>query len=144
MDRPTERFRRQHKELVKLAGELMQVLDAETLAERPEEACRRLARFTGKLKVHAAMENAALYPRLLESEHAAVRNEARRLFLEVGELYDHFASYSERWCSAAAVQADPACFSTETVSLLQRLGQRMMRENEDLYPLVDACEERAS
>jgi iron-sulfur cluster repair protein YtfE (RIC family) len=141
MDRPTERFRRQHKELVKLAGELMQVLDVETLTERPDEACRRLARFTGKLKVHAAMENSALYPRLLESAHAPVRDEARKLFLEVGELYDHFAKYSERWCSAATVQDDPEGFSTETMSLLQRLGQRMMRENEQLYPLVDAWDE---
>ncbi len=119
----------------------MRSLGQDVLLERPEEACLRLARFTGKLKVHAAMENAALYPRLLESESAAVREQAQALYLEVGELYEVFARFSENWRSAEAVREDPKRFARETVELLQRLGQRMTRENEELYPLVDALDE---
>lgn len=118
----------------------MEVLTRDALREKPDEACRRLARFTGKLKVHAAMENSALYPRLLESDDPRVRERAERLFREVGTLYDSFSEYSEQWCVPERVRDAPEAFASETLVMLQRLGRRMARENDELYPLVDASD----
>jgi hypothetical protein len=138
--RPTERFERQHAELVSLAKALGAELDTRKIAADPGPARRALAAFSGKLKVHAAMEQEALYPRLLASRDPSVAEKARALAAEVGDLYEGFFGFLARWQSAEAVQTAPDEFGRETMVQLHRLGVRMKRENRELYPLVDAIE----
>ena len=134
----THKFRRQHKELMKLAAELMTLLEAQRVRERTPEVASALARFSGKLKVHAAMENDALYPRLFADHDCAVRESARALFDEFGDLYRLFERHAGRWNGSQAISADAEAFVTETMELLRRLGARMIRENTELYPLVES------
>ncbi len=137
---PTERFERQHAELVSLAKAVAAELDTRRLSVDPSAARRALAAFTGKLRVHAAMEQDALYPRLLASENPDVAKKARELDAEVGTLYATFFTYLERWSSAESIKAAPEDFGRETMMQLHLLGQRMKREDRELYPLVDALE----
>jgi hypothetical protein len=134
----TERFRRQHEELVALAGELLRALDPVVIAVDPSDVRRRLARFAGKLGVHAAMEERALYPRLLQDTDPAVRAKARSLLDDVGGLYDAFFAYTKRWSDPETLRARPSEFVAETYRILKILGRRMMQEDAELYPLVDA------
>jgi hypothetical protein len=134
-----ERFRRQHEELTVLGMEIASKLSRRTIVEEAPAVRRLLAQFAGKLAVHASMENEALYPRLLAHSDPAVRARARELFDEVGDLYDAFHAHSARWPSAAAIQADGSGFVKETRELFLRLAFRMSKENDELYPLVDAC-----
>lgn len=133
---PTERFERQHAELVSLAKALAAELDTRRVSADPTAARKALAAFSGKLRVHAAMEQDALYPRLLSSKNPEVAQKARELDAEVGALYATFFSYLERWSSAEAIKANPEDFGRETMMQLHLLGQRMKRENRELYPLV--------
>jgi hypothetical protein len=137
-DVDTSNFRRQHKELMKLAGELMALLEAERVRQRVHDVLLSLARFNGKLRIHAAMENDALYPRLLTDPDEAVQRAAQVLYDEVGDLYRTFDRHARRWSSTEAIAGDAEMFIAETMELLRRLGARMMRENAELYPLVDA------
>jgi hypothetical protein len=138
MEVPSLRFRRQHEELMALAAKLFPELVPAKLAADPTEARRLMARFRGLLLVHAAMENEALYPRLLEHPRADVREIATKLLAEVGTLYDGVNQHALRWPDAAAIQRDPTSFVRETMDLLKTLGRRMARENHELYPLADA------
>ncbi len=122
-----------------LGMEIAGKLSRKAIAEDAAEVRRLVAQFAGKLTVHASMEDQALYPRLLEHPDATVRARAKELFDEVGGLYALFQEYAARWPTVAAIQANGAAFVKETREILFRLGQRMMRENEELYPLVDAC-----
>jgi hypothetical protein len=97
-----------------------------------------VAKFAGKLTVHASMENEALYPRLFDHPDPAVRTRAKELFDEVGDLYTTFNDYAARWPTVAAIQANGPAFVKETREILFRLAIRMTRENDELYPLVDA------
>ncbi|MBK7397850.1 MAG: protein kinase [Myxococcales bacterium] len=136
----TDRFRRQHEELATLAAALigeLQVPPAELVA-KAGPVRRMVARFAGKLSVHATMENDALYPRLLAHADPAVRAKARELHDEVGQLYGTFGEYAQRWPGTASVEADPTGFAKDTMRVLKQLGRRMFREHEELYPLVDA------
>jgi hemerythrin-like domain-containing protein len=136
----TSTFRRQHKELMVLAGEVLALLEPSRVRVRTHEVVVALARFSGKLKMHAAMENQALYPALFADEDEDVQRAARALFAEVGDLYRHFERHAKRWSTAEVIAADAEAFVTETAEFLRLLGARMMRENSELYPLV---EERA-
>jgi hemerythrin-like domain-containing protein len=135
----TEQFRRQHQELQALAVEIGRTLDLEAL-ERDASQCRRLvARFAGKLRVHAAMENEALYPELLRHPDPAVRAVAQRMAIELGPIYDVWDEYEARWPSALLVSQGPRQFVLETLDMFEILRRRMSTENKTLYPLVDAA-----
>lgn len=121
-----------------IAGKLQAELVPSRIEADPTAARRLLARFRGLLLVHAAMENDALYPSLLEHRDANVRARARALFDEVGTIYDGVREHGERWSTPERIQAGAALFVQETVALLKTLGKRMARENAELYPLADA------
>jgi iron-sulfur cluster repair protein YtfE (RIC family) len=133
--RPTERFRRQHRELQQLAKTLTTV--AVTPGADSREIRRHLATFAGKLRVHAAMETEALYPELLASTDAEVKGRAQRLFDEVGGLYDHFDGFIAQWDDPAAIDARRIRFRIELLRTLAILGRRMIKENRELYPMID-------
>jgi hypothetical protein len=134
-----DRFRRQHEELKNLGVEIASKLSRKTIVEEAADVRRLVAQFAGKLTIHASMENEALYPRLFEHADPAVRARAKELFDEVGGLYATFHDYAARWPTVAAIQADGPGFVKETREILFRLALRMTRENDELYPLVDAC-----
>ena len=136
----TERFRRQHEELQQLGLEIAGKLSRKTLPTDAANVRRLVARFAGKLSVHASMENEALYPRLLRHPDPAVRARAESLFDEVGTIYATFGAYAKRWPTTASIEADNAGFVRDTREVLRVLAFRMMRENEELYPLVEAAE----
>jgi hypothetical protein len=135
----TENFLRQHDELMALGFEINQRLDPRALAADAAEVRRLVARFGGKLLMHAEMEK-ALYPRLLQHRDEAIRTKAQALYDEVKRVYDAFGDYAKRWPTAEAISADPAAFVRDTRGVLKMLGKRMMRENTELYPLADAAE----
>ncbi len=136
---PCERFRRQHEELQRLGTELAASLSKKTIASEAARVRRLFARFAGKVAVHAAMENEALYPRLLAHANPAIRSTASALYDEVGQLYACVRAHAARWPSVASIEGEPGAFVDETRALLLRLATRMVRENEELYPLVDAA-----
>lgn len=135
---PSDRFRQQHARLMELAMEIGQMFDVSGQVADADACRRKLAAFAGALRVHAAMENEALYPRLLEHPSPAVRQAARRMLDEYGELYDEFHAFLSGWPTAAAIRADPPRFARETRRVFRRLGARMLEENDTLYPLADA------
>ena len=141
--RATERFSRQHEELVNLSKELVRALDTRTIAIDPMPVRRALAVFTGQLRVHAAMEQDALYPRLLASHDPKVAEKAQDLLREVGAIYDEFFAFLTRWTDGRTVAANAEDFCRETMQQLYRLRLRMKREAEELYPLVEAHESTA-
>lgn len=135
--RSTENFRRQHKELFEIAMQVGAKLGAADLVSNAADVRRLLAQLAGKLKVHARMEDEALYPRLLTNSDPAVRQRASALFDEVDGLYDAFEQYLRAWPSAAEIAASPTEFARQTMKVFRTLGSRMRREEEELYPLAD-------
>jgi hypothetical protein len=123
-----------------LGFEINHLLDPRALESEAAAAVVRrvVARFAGKLAVHAEMENKALYPRLLVHPDDAVRKQARVLFEDVRKIYGTFNEYSKRWPTPASICERARDFVRETRDVMKMLGKRMLRENDELYPLVDA------
>jgi hypothetical protein len=132
----TDRFRRQHEELLAMSSDIVRDL---TCGRIDAGAVRRqLARFGGKLMVHATMENDALYPRLLHHARADVCSRARMLYDDVKRVYDAWEGYARTWLEPGAIEADEVGFRRATYDVMRTLGRRMAREQNELYPLVDA------
>jgi iron-sulfur cluster repair protein YtfE (RIC family) len=137
MMRPSERFRRQHEELLELALEIEAALAAPDFPRNAREVRRMMARLKGKLTVHSSMENEALYPRLLEHSDPTTRALSKDLFDELGGIYDTFAAHHTRWTSVEGIEAEPAAYARHTREIFEKLKTRMERENTELYPLAD-------
>ena len=136
--RSTARFEAQHAELSALAKDVLRTLDTRTLSVDPGPARRALAVFSGRLRVHATMEQEALYPRLLASPDPAVAAKARELLDEVGDLYARFFVLLKRWSDKDGITKDPEGYARDVMMMLHQLHLRMKRENNELYPLADA------
>jgi hypothetical protein len=134
---PSDRFRRQHEEILQLALEIEAALQAPTFPANARDVRRMLARLKGKLVVHSSMENEALYPRLFEHPDAAIRALAQDLFQELGGIYDMLVAHHDKWTSVELIEADPNAYVRHTQEVFAKLKLRVDRENNELYPLAD-------
>jgi hypothetical protein len=128
----TDKFRQQHEEILDMVGELNQKLKAKAEAQEMRGVLSNLA---GKLNFHLAMEDKALYPRLMKQD-AGASAVATRFMEEMGGLGAVFMTYNNKW-QVSAIRADPAGFASETRQVFVALGKRIARENAELYPLAD-------
>lgn len=129
----TAKFRAQHDDILRAADEITGQLKQQA---DPALLRKLLSNFAGKVNFHLAMEDEALYPRLMEAGDAAVKARALKFKDEMGGLRGVFADYSARW-QVSAIRADGPGFANETRKVLGALARRIERENAELYPLAD-------
>ena len=129
----TDKFRTQHNEILVIAKEMT----AEMKGDGDAAVLRKLlSNLAGKLNFHLAMEDQALYPRLLERKEADAKTMAKQFMTEMGGLGKVFTTYNDKW-QVSAIRKDPAGFATETHAVFSALTKRIQRENTELYPLAD-------
>lgn len=132
----TDNFKRQHQEILDVVGEIHGKLKTEQGRNDSKALRSLLSALSGKLTLHLAMEDKALYPRLAEAQGEEARALAKAFQSEMGGLAQAFAAYNQKW-QATAIGADPAGFAKETQDVFAALGKRIGRENKELYPLAD-------
>jgi iron-sulfur cluster repair protein YtfE (RIC family) len=135
--RPTDKYRAQHVELLRLVSGLADFMNSAELHSAPAKAVALLNTLGGRVKVHLALEDQALYPRLTKSPDSSVRETAEKFKSEMGGIAGAFGQFISKWVAPDAIANDLAGFKSATTSLLAVLKDRIDRENEILYNLVD-------
>jgi hypothetical protein len=128
-------LRRQHTEILGLASEINTAL-----LENPppiEHIGKLLPALAGRISMHLAMEDNALYPKLLDSPEAKIRNTAGEFITRMGDFKKIFGDYHQRWNSNLKVKDSFNKFRRETQMILAALTQRISREDEELYDVAD-------
>ncbi|GBE36125.1 hemerythrin HHE cation binding domain protein [bacterium BMS3Bbin07] len=133
----TDEYRRQHEEILELVNELSGYLYEQKLKNNALEARKILSKLAGALKVHLAMEDNSLYPRLLASNDKEIREVARQFIEEIGGITPVFNNYLNKWPNPASIESNPLEFINETNELFNALKNRIYREDNILYPLID-------
>jgi iron-sulfur cluster repair protein YtfE (RIC family) len=140
----TDRFREQHAQLLKMAGELDALLNPRDLAGDGGMRARScLNGLMGKLLLHLAAEDKVLYPELTASKDAQIATMAARFSREMQGTAKAVTAYNDRWSTSSAIKSRPAEFITETRQVLQILADRIKRENQELYAAADRIEGNA-
>jgi hemerythrin-like domain-containing protein len=119
---------------------MSELLDPDRIAKDPKEIRDLLSILSGKLSIHLAMEDKSLYPELLDSPHESIRETARKYVDEMGGISGLFNEYLARWPYGATIQDHPAEFIQETRSIFTILYRRIEREDNELFPLIDAID----
>ena len=124
-------LRRQHQEILDLAAEITAALKSSPPAV--EQISALLPSLAGKLSIHLAMEDNALYPRLLDSKEEKVRQTAAAFIAQMGDLKKVFKDYTKRWNSSLKIKEQLAEFNRETQTIFAALAERIEREDQELY-----------
>jgi len=133
----TEKFREQHDKLLEKAGEISKHLDEDVLAKDAKVMRDMLSGLLGNLKIHLAVEDKALYPKLKNSGNPEIVAVAIQYQEEMGGIAESVNNYSKKWPSAYAISDNAKLFIEETKQLISALGTRIKKENEYLYKLAD-------
>ena len=134
-------LRQDHADLVTIVTELQSLIEADQQPSAVElfDVRRRLA---SRLIAHLKAEDWALYPPLLESSDAEVAATARRFVEEMGGLAQAFSAFMERW-DALSIQSDWPAFRQDCRGIIDALTTRIVRENRELYPLLERLQRAA-
>ena len=123
---------------------IYELIDTITCAKTPSEVtqqadtiARALSRLAGLISIHLAAEDKFLYPNLKKSGLEKVRDTASRFDLEMGHLADTFKGYKEAFMTPTKIKNNPADFLQETKQVIGALLERLRREDNELYPLVE-------
>jgi hemerythrin-like domain-containing protein len=131
----TNNLRRQHTEILGLVSEIK-----EALLENPpaiEQIAKLVPELAGKISIHLAMEDNALYPKLLSSGEARIRETAAEFTSQMGDFKKVFAEYHKKWNSNLKIKDGLGEFSQKTRLVLAALIQRIEREEQELYDMAD-------
>jgi hypothetical protein len=131
----------EHAELIETIRQLdaMIASDAAAQALKLFELRRKLS---GALIAHLKAEDWVLYPPLLARPDATVAATARQFVDEMGGLAQAFSVYIERW-DALSIESDWPRYQRESRVIIDALTNRIVRENRELYPLLDRIQRAA-
>ena len=135
------RLRAEHATLVDIAGRLSAIIAEPKLPAAAQLFALR-AELSSVLIAHLKAEDWVLYPRLFASADATVEQTARAFSDEMGHLGDAYVAHTQKW-TATSIAADWGGYCKEMATILDALSNRIVRENRDLYPLLEAMDQAA-
>ncbi len=134
----TNNVREQHKGLLEMATEISNMIKTEELSKDASVLTKKLATLSGKISVHLAMEDNALYPTLLKNSNEDIRRLTQKYIDEMGNIKEAVGNYIQKWRNPVSIKDNPPEFIKETQGIFEALAHRIERENNELFPLVDA------
>ena len=136
----TANLRRQHDAAIDLVAQIAESSKAPESRDRAYRIAVLLAKLTGMLRIHFVQEDKTLYPYMTASTNVTAVTKAHEFQDEMGGLGAAFEAFAKRWSTSAAIARDFDQFRRESEHIFGALGERIKRENEELYPLADAIQ----
>lgn len=129
----------QHGRIIRLASALGGT--AAIMKTSDDAICARelMRALNTALTEHLAIEDGELYPVLMRSQDHLVRDLAQHYVEDMGALSGVWAHYFEEW-SQARILRDRERFASVTKGLIGALAHRVAREEDTLYPTMEAAD----
>lgn len=134
-------LRQEHAELVRIVGDLQQMIEQD--APPPSVELFNLRRkLSGVLIAHLKAEDWLLYPPLLTCSDPEIAATARQFVDEMGGLAQAYSVFNERW-DALSIESDWPGYRKAAANIIEALTNRIVRENRDLYTLLEKVQRAA-
>jgi hypothetical protein len=134
-------LRRQHRLIIDKASMLGGLCRHVKTREDAEEVCRLITEIDLELVAHLTVEDAELYPLLMNARDEGLRILGVEAFEGVGGLLQIWTQFRDHW-TVTAMLADPRRFAVATGGVLGALAVRVEMEEDSLYPAADATVRR--
>ena len=132
----TQKLRKQHAEFLEAIRQIDAALNPQRLAEGSGEVRTLLSQLMGKLSLHLAVEDNAVYPSLVKHADAKVRDVGAKFSSEMASVKPTLEAFGKKW-SEPEIAKNAVAFCAETKKLFAVLADRIKRENTELYPLLE-------
>jgi len=133
----TENLKEQHKKIFKLISRISSLLNSDELSKDPSQVCKLLSDLADDLNYHLTLEDHSFYPALFNHPDKNIIAAATKYVDEVKGLKESFENYMSKWNSPETVQNNPDDFINETMDLFEAISNRIYKEDNVLYPLVE-------
>lgn len=133
----TDNLKKQHKEIFKLMTEVSSKLNSDDIGKDPSQICKLLSDLAEDLNYHLTMEDHSFYPKLFNHPDKIIVETTHKFVNEVSGIKDSFNSYISKWNDHDFVRNNPDNFIKETMKIFKSISDRIYREDNILYPLVD-------
>ena len=130
-------YRKEHSEIIKIVEELAQFLDFDQVSEDPITIHSLFLKLSEKLSPHLLLEAKNLYPYLYIHQDNNVRINAIRFYYKHKEMMRDLEEYKIKWDKPDSVQKRPFEFIKDCNFFCEALRQRIDKENNELFPLVE-------
>jgi iron-sulfur cluster repair protein YtfE (RIC family) len=133
------RFKRQHVAI--LGGiALLRKLSSQGIADHAADIARELKTLSAVVTAHLAVEDRILYPSLRHSGNEIVAGLAQRYQDDMQGIASAFINFSRHWSDAARLSREAEQFRDEANVVLRDVHARLLRENREFYPAVEALQ----
>jgi len=133
----TENLKEQHKKIFELTSRISSLLNSDELSKDPSQVCKLLSDLADDLNYHLTLEDHSFYPALFNHPDKNIVAAATKYVDEVKGLKESFENYMSKWNSPETVQNNPDDFINETMDLFEAISNRIYKEDNVLYPLVE-------
>ena len=129
------KFEQQHEQILQSIEQLRDLIRAGVEANAAPIAAL-LTAMSSTIRLHLAVEDSVLYPALLRSPDASVRDLAQRYQSEMSGLLTAFSAFVGKWRGPGRIAELPQMFRDEANGVFRALHDRIGRENRELYPAL--------
>ena len=127
---------RQHKEIEEIVLDIEQKIDNNDIEGDATHIAKQISMLAGKLRIHLATEDKSMYPYLLEKGDEKVKRLAREYADEMGHINEAFMAYKDEFNTRTKIMNNPQGFLSETKRVFKVLGERMAKEDTQLYKYI--------
>lgn len=131
-----DKFKRQHIEIIEHITALRN-FSKEGISENATKIAALIIAMSSIIKLHLAVEDQLLYPALQRGENSALAKMGKRFQDEMTTIASTYMDFARKWNHASNVSRDPQGFRSDANKVLKILHDRMHRENNDFYPIIE-------
>ena len=132
-----EKLKEEHKDILAIANKISADMEGATDNETAKALLETIGQLGALLVEHLEIEDDYLYPILAQRPQQEVRETASRLLAEIEDIKKVFLEYVAKWDSPETIVQSHSGFMSESQSLIKALGDRIAKENSELFPLAD-------
>lgn len=130
----SQKYRDQHDKILIQVKEI----DTQVATKKVAGLSRILGTLAGSVKMHLAMEDNSLYPRLINGSDKEIAKLAVQFQKEMGGIAQVFVAFIEKYNVDQKIESQFEDFKKEFETLKKVLGERIQKENNQLYSAYDS------
>ena len=133
----THAYRKEHSEIVRLIEEVFPLLDFSMISDNADSIYSLFLRISGKLSPHLNTESKHLYPFLYIHQNNEVRLSGQKFYYTHKEIIKEHKEHRMKWPDSSSIQKKPLEFIRDSHGFLDKLRQRIDKENTVLFPQIE-------
>lgn len=132
-----DRFKHQHVDI--LTGiAVLRKLAHQGVEDHAVDIAHELKVLSTIVTSHLAIEDRILYPSIRRSGDTDMADMAQSYQDDMKGIANAFINFARRWSNATTLAKRPDDFRAEANSVLKNVHERMLRENREFYPAIEA------